>query len=167
MSTMKITKLIYLGFCEIKGGNLGLAFAPVEAVDPEKSLISIKRSPFSASRRSYVVGGVYEAKASVVSGMIESLNLSSLAFLERFDHTGLADLEMQSAAINLMIKRNRLESKVKKSPAAVAEISALAALRRRTEPSLKGMMEQVIIDLIRAESTRQLTDELRKKGSQI
>jgi hypothetical protein len=167
MSALEITKLVFLGSCQIRGGSAGVAFAPLSAVDPDKPLDQIKRSPFKASRRSYVIGGIYEGKASVANGLIESLNFGSLSYIDRISHSGLADLEMTSAATDLMIKRERLEDKAKKSPAARTEIAALAELHRRTQPALRGMMEQVIIDMIRAEAGRQIREKLYGKGDQL
>ena len=160
MSALELTKVVCLGTCQLSGGGAGLAFAPLSAIDQAAKLTEIKRSPFKSARRSYVIGGIYEGKAAIEDGLIQSMNFGSLSYLDRISHDGLADLEMTSAAIDLLIKRERLEDKAKKNPAARTEIAALAELHRRTQPGLRGMMEQVIIDMIRAEASRQLREKL-------
>lgn len=124
-----LTRVVYLGPVTLKGNKPGELWATEEAARSAHDAAALYRiaSPFGKGRRSSTVGAIYEAKATVEDGKLQSMSRTR-TYRAMLTTDAVVAMALRAKGLQAQEKAERAEAKARKAGVADDLLNELARI---------------------------------------
>lgn len=139
---MAIVKMVYVGWCELDGGEPGAALNILNEDDSLGREVYFARKALASS----MIGGVYE---------VEQTGPTSFALVRKqyrgkyHDEALVAEWQMATRAKQVALEAAKLERKDKEVPEALRLMEPLRSLYKKSLPDRRRAIEALLLNYLR------------------